>query len=195
MYNTIHPSKQSTLADVSLTSVQRQFNVELTLDWRQPDICRRRLFSGIYRLNTMNTYIYIQWNTTHIYTFTQAAILVQIQFIVVCFMHTHIHTCVGVVSLICYHYAVRITRSKSVCLCILHQSCLTIVAEPANYPTLGDLIPVCTSWGRELWSLQCLKLTLPEHVTSIYSMIRTSWWLADIILDFTCGALRRELWN
>ena len=26
------PSKQSTLADVSLTSVQRQFNVELTLD-------------------------------------------------------------------------------------------------------------------------------------------------------------------
>ena len=40
------PSKQSTLADVSLTSVQRQFNVELTLDWRQTDICRRRLFTG-----------------------------------------------------------------------------------------------------------------------------------------------------
>ena len=30
--NKDQPSKQSTLADVSLTSVQRQFNVELTLD-------------------------------------------------------------------------------------------------------------------------------------------------------------------
>ena len=42
-----HPSKQSTSADVSLTSVQRQFNVELTLDWRKTDICQRRLFTGI----------------------------------------------------------------------------------------------------------------------------------------------------
>ena len=40
------PSKQSTSADVSLTSVQRQFNVELTLDWRKTDICQRRLFNG-----------------------------------------------------------------------------------------------------------------------------------------------------
>ena len=40
------PSKQFTLADVSLTSVQRQFNAELTLDWRQTDICQRRLFTG-----------------------------------------------------------------------------------------------------------------------------------------------------
>ena len=31
-YKRINPSKQSTLADVSLTSVQRQFNVEVTLD-------------------------------------------------------------------------------------------------------------------------------------------------------------------
>ena len=45
--NLYHPSKQSTLADVSLTSVQRQFNVELTLDWRQTGICQRRLFTGI----------------------------------------------------------------------------------------------------------------------------------------------------
>ena len=29
---TVTPSKQSRLADVSLTSVQRQFNVEMTLD-------------------------------------------------------------------------------------------------------------------------------------------------------------------
>ena len=42
-----NPSKQSTLADVSLTSVQRQFNVELTLDWRKTDICQRKLFTGI----------------------------------------------------------------------------------------------------------------------------------------------------
>ena len=40
------PSKQSTSADVSLTSVQRQFNVEVTLDWRKTDICQRRLFTG-----------------------------------------------------------------------------------------------------------------------------------------------------
>ena len=51
------PSKQSRLADVSLTSVQRQFNVALTLDWRGTDICRPRLFTGWY-WNSV-TYVYI----------------------------------------------------------------------------------------------------------------------------------------
>ena len=36
-------------------------------------------------------YLHIQWNTTHI----QAAISAQIQFY---FVHTHIHTCVGIVK-------------------------------------------------------------------------------------------------
>ena len=55
------PSKQSTSADVSLTSVQRQFNVELTLDWRKTDICQRRLFTGLelkhYKLKDGNQVI------------------------------------------------------------------------------------------------------------------------------------------
>ena len=55
----MHPSKQSTSADVSLTSVQRQFNAALTLDWRKTDIRQRRLFTGIKRLSSQHDNISI----------------------------------------------------------------------------------------------------------------------------------------
>ena len=37
------------------------------------------------------------------------------------------------------------------CLCILHQSCLTITAG-TNCPILGDRVPICTSFGGR-WGL------------------------------------------
>ena len=46
-----------------LTSVQRQFNVELTLDWRKTDICQRRLFTGVSVKTILSSVIaLIVWN-------------------------------------------------------------------------------------------------------------------------------------
>ena len=58
-----------------------------------------------------------------------------------------------------------------VCVCILHQSCLSISAGTANCPISGELGSSLHLIRRELRSLTCLRMTLPEHGTSIYSMI------------------------
>ena len=47
-----------------------------------------------------------------------------------------------------------------VCLCILHQSCLTITAGTANCPILGGLGSSLHLLWRELGSLTCLRVTL-----------------------------------
>ena len=46
-----------------------------------------------------------------------------------------------------------------VCLCILHQSCLTITAGTANCPILGGLGSSLHLVRRELGSLTCLRMT------------------------------------
>ena len=61
-----------------------------------------------------------------------------------------------------------------VSVCVLHPSCLTITAGTANYPILGGLDSSLHLLRRELGSLTCLRMTLPEHGASIYSMIRTA---------------------
>ena len=47
-----------------------------------------------------------------------------------------------------------------VCLCILHQSCLTITAGTANCAILGGLGSSLHLLWRELGSLTCLRVTL-----------------------------------
>ena len=49
-----------------------------------------------------------------------------------------------------------------VCLFILHQSCLTIIAGTANCPILGGLGSSLHLLWRELGSLACLRVTLPR---------------------------------
>ena len=49
-----------------------------------------------------------------------------------------------------------------VCLCILHQSYLTITAGTANCPILGGLGSSLHLLWRELGSLTCLRVTLPR---------------------------------
>ena len=46
------------------------------------------------------------------------------------------------------------------CLCILHQSCLTITAGTVNCPILGGLGSNLHLLWRELGSLTCLRVTL-----------------------------------
>ena len=48
------------------------------------------------------------------------------------------------------------------CLCILHQSCLTITAGTANCPILGGFGSSLHLLWRELGSLTCLRVTLPR---------------------------------
>ena len=54
------------------------------------------------------------------------------------------------------------SRDGFVCLCILHQLCLTITARTANCPILGGLDSSLHLLWRELGSLSCLKVTLPR---------------------------------
>ena len=62
-----------------------------------------------------------------------------------------------------------------ICLCILHQSCLTITAGTTNCPILGGLGSSLHFLWRELGSLTCLRVTLPRtRNLHLYSMIRTA---------------------
>ena len=83
------------------------------------------------------------------------------------------------------------------CLCILHQSCLTITSGTANCPLFGGLGSRLHLLWRELGSLTCLRVTLPRiwnlaWFELLFSQTRS---LASIMLDFSCGALQRWLYE
>ena len=59
-------------------------------------------------------------------------------------------------------YTYQSCSMQSICLCILHQSCLTVTAGTANCPILGGLGSSLHLLWRELGSLTCLRVTLPR---------------------------------
>ena len=85
------------------------------------------------------------------------------------------------------------------CLCILHQSCLTITAGTANCLILGDWVPVYTSfggsWGFNVPEGDSPQNTEPPFIAWFELLVSQTRSLASIMLDFSCGALQWQLYE
>ena len=85
-----------------------------------------------------------------------------------------------------------------VCLCILYQSCLTITAGTANCPILRGIgfqsIPPLEGAGVfNVPEGDSSQNTEPPFIAWFELLVSQTRLLASVMLDFSCGALERQL--